>query len=107
MSNLNITLHHGDLPADVKLGNLVAMDCEMMGLNPLRDKLCLVQISDNGKDVHLVKFDITKPYNAPNLTALLEDETKENHFPEGFGVPLLFPISGFPPQECYSIAWKH
>jgi ribonuclease D len=80
MSNLNITLHHGDLPADVKLGNLVAMDCEMMGLNPLRDKLCLVQISDNGKDVHLVKFDITKPYNAPNLTALLEDETKEKIF---------------------------
>jgi ribonuclease D len=80
MADLNIKLHHGDLPADVKLGNLVAMDCEMMGLNPLRDKLCLVQISDNGKDVHLVKFDITKPYNAPNLVALLEDASKEKIF---------------------------
>lgn len=80
MTIKNITLHHGDLPADVKLGNLIAMDCEMMGLNPLRDKLCLVQISDNGKDVHLVKFDITKPYNAPNLVALLNDETKTKIF---------------------------
>jgi ribonuclease D len=80
MADLNIKLHHGDLPADVKLGNLVAMDCEMMGLNPLRDKLCLVQISDNGKDVHLVKFDVTKPYNAPNLVALLGDASKEKIF---------------------------
>jgi ribonuclease D len=80
MSDMNITLHHGDLPADLKLGNLVAMDCEMMGLNPIRDKLCLVQISDNGKDAHLVKFDISKPYNAPNLVALLNDETKTKMF---------------------------
>lgn len=80
MADMNITLHHGDLPADVKLGNLVAMDCEMMGLNPIRDKLCLVQISDNGKDAHLVKFDISKPYNAPNLVALLNDETKTKMF---------------------------
>lgn len=82
MTDMNITLHHGDLPADVKLGNIIAMDCEMMGLNPIRDKLCLIQISDNGKDVHLVKFDISKPYNAPNLVALLNNElqTKIFHF---------------------------
>ncbi|HAG52667.1 MAG TPA: ribonuclease D [Alphaproteobacteria bacterium] len=80
MTDLNITLHHGDLPADVKFGNIVAMDCEMMGLNPLRDKLCLAQISDNGKDIHLVKFDITKSYSAPNLKALLEDSSKEKIF---------------------------
>jgi len=80
MTDLNITLHHGDLPADVKFDNIVAMDCEMMGLNPLRDKLCLAQISDNGKDIHLVKFDISKPYSAPNLKALLEDSAKEKIF---------------------------
>lgn len=74
MTKLNINLHHGDLPTNVQLGKEVAMDCEMMGLDPIRDKLCLVQISDNGKDVHLVKFDITKPYNAPNLLKLLEDK---------------------------------
>tara|TARA_Y100001960_G_C14778703_1_gene885042 strand:+ start:4275 stop:4889 length:615 start_codon:yes stop_codon:yes gene_type:complete len=82
---MNITLHHGDLPADVKLGNIVAMDCEMMGLNPNRDKLCLVQISDDGENAHLVKFDITKPYNAPNLVALLNDESKQKIF--HFAVP--------------------
>lgn len=76
----NITLHHGDLPADVTLGNLIAMDCEMMGLNPLRDKLCLVQISDDGENVHLVKFDISKPYNAPNLVKILNDESKTKIF---------------------------
>lgn len=80
MTDLNITLHHADLPADVKFGNLIAMDCEMMGLNPIRDKLCLVQISDDAKNVHLVKFDITKPYNAPNLVKLLEDESKTKMF---------------------------
>lgn len=80
MTNLNITLHHGDLPNDITFGNVIAMDCEMMGLNPLRDELCLVQISDNGKDVHLVKFDIDKSYNAPNLIKLLEDSSKEKIF---------------------------
>lgn len=77
---MNITLHHGDLPADLKLGNIIAIDCEMMGLNPNRDKLCLVQISDDGENAHLVKFDITKPYNAPNLVALLNDESKQKIF---------------------------
>lgn len=85
MTDLNITLHHGDLPADIKFGDIIAMDCEMMGLNPLRDKLCLVQISDNGKDIHLVKFDLFKPYNAPNLVALLNDESKEKIFHYAMG----------------------
>ena len=82
MTKRNITLHHGDLPTAIatKLGNTIAMDCEMMGLNALRDKLCLVQLSDNGTDIHLVKFDITKSYNAPNLVALLNDETKTKIF---------------------------
>jgi ribonuclease D len=67
-----ILLHHGDLPSSVHFGNLVAVDGEMMGLNPHRDRLCLVQLYGGQGDVHLVKFD-GKDYSAPNLKKLLTD----------------------------------
>lgn len=76
MTIKTIELHHGDLPNNLEFGNIIAMDCEMTGLDPVNDKLCLAQISDNGENVHLVKFDISKPYNAPNLCKLMEDESK-------------------------------
>ena len=73
MSN-NIQLHKNDLPDDLKLGNIIAVDGEFMGLNVRRDPLCLIQISSGKSDAHIVQFD-RKNYNAPNLTKLLGDET--------------------------------
>ncbi|MEM1192524.1 MAG: ribonuclease D [Pseudomonadota bacterium] len=74
-------LHHGDLPSDLDLGDSVAVDSETMGLNPIRDRLCVVQLSAGDGDAHLVKFD-GENYEAPNLRRLLEDEavTKIFHF---------------------------
>ncbi len=72
MSN-NIQLHKNDLPDDLDLGNLIAVDGEFMGLNVRRDPLCLIQISSGNSDAHIVQFN-RKNYNAPNLTKLLADE---------------------------------
>ena len=72
MSN-NIQLHKNDLPDDLDLGNLIAVDGEFMGLNVRRDPLCLIQISSGNSDAHIIQFD-RKKYNAPNLTKLLVDE---------------------------------
>ena len=65
-------LHHGDLPADLKFGPVVAIDTETMGLNPHRDRLCLVQLSAGDGNVHLVQMP-HGPIAAPNLAALLAD----------------------------------
>tara|TARA_B100001540_G_scaffold10391_1_gene9151 strand:- start:2170 stop:2781 length:612 start_codon:yes stop_codon:yes gene_type:complete len=80
MSN-NIQLHKHDLPDDLKLGNIIAVDGEFMGLNVRRDPLCLIQISTGESDAHIVQFD-RKNYNAPNLIKVLSDEniTKIFHF---------------------------
>ena len=80
MSN-NIKLHKNDLPDDLNLGNILAIDGEFMGLNVRRDPLCLIQISSGNSDAHIVQFD-RKNYNAPNLTKLLVDEntTKIFHY---------------------------
>ena len=72
MSN-NIQLHKNDLPDDLDLGNLIAVDGEFMGLNVRRDPLCLIQISSGNSDAHIIQFD-RKNYNAPNLKKLLADE---------------------------------
>lgn len=67
-----IHLHKGDLPAGLNLGTEIAVDCEMMGLNLIRDRLCLVQLRGRDTDVHLVQ--IAKDQDeAPNLKALMED----------------------------------
>ena len=80
MSN-NIQLHKNDLPDDLDLGNLIAVDGEFMGLNVRRDPLCLIQISSGNSDAHIIQLD-RKNYNAPNLTKLLADEntTKIFHY---------------------------
>ena len=77
----NIQLHKNDLPEDLKLGNIIAVDGEFMGLNVRRDPLCLIQISSGNLDAHIVQFD-RKNYNAPNLVKLLSDEkiTKIFHY---------------------------
>jgi len=71
--NIDIKLHKNDLPDDVELGNLIAVDGEFMGLNVKRDPLCLIQISTGNSDAHIVQFD-RKDYNAPNLKKILENE---------------------------------
>ena len=68
----NIQLHKNDLPDDLKLGNILAVDGEFMGLNVKRDPLCLVQISNGESDAHIVQFD-RENYNAPNLVKILAD----------------------------------
>jgi ribonuclease D len=67
-----ITLHRGDLPADLSLGAVVAVDTETMGLNPHRDRLCLVQLSAGDGNAHLVQIP-RGPAKAPRLAALLAD----------------------------------
>ena len=67
-----IYVHTGDLPDGLSFGASVAVDSETMGLNPHRDRLCVVQLSDGNGDAHLVKFE-QGSYNAPNLKALMTD----------------------------------
>ena len=67
----NIFFHEHDLPAEINLGNSVAIDTETMGLDLNRDRLCLVQISAGDGKAHLIRF--KKDYNAPNLKSLLEN----------------------------------
>ena len=69
---MTITIHHADLPADLNLGPVVAIDTETMGLDPRRDRLCLVQLSAGDGHVHLVRI-ARGQRAAPNLVRLLED----------------------------------
>ena len=77
--NLDIKLHKHDLPDDLKLGNTIAVDCEMGGLNIKRDPLCLVQISAGNSDAHIVQLDRSN-YKAPNLVKILEDKKVKKIF---------------------------
>lgn len=67
-----ITLHKSDLPKGLSFGSSVAIDTETMGLNPARDRLCLVQLSAGDGNAHLVQL-AAGEYDAPNLKALLTD----------------------------------
>ena len=70
--NIDIKLHKNDLPDDLNLGNVLAVDGEFMGLNVNRDPLCLIQISSGNYDAHIVQFDRSS-YKAPNLVKILND----------------------------------
>src|SRR5579863_9143283 len=78
---MKIHLHHGDLPAGLDLGKLVAIDTETLGLNPHRDRLCLAQLSAGDGVCHAVQFK-GNLYDAPHLRRLLADPsvTKLFHF---------------------------
>jgi ribonuclease D len=69
---MKIKLHKGDLPDGLDLGPLVAIDSETLGLNPMRDRLCLAQLSSGDGVCHAVQF-APGEYAAPNLKALLAD----------------------------------
>ena len=66
---MKINLYDGDIPENIKIAHTVALDSETMGLNPKRDKLCLVQISNGDEVCHLVKIDLSteKPQNLIRL----------------------------------------
>ena len=79
--NIDIKLHKNDLPDDLDLGNVIAVDGEFMGLNVRRDPLCLVQISSGNSDAHIIQLDRSN-YKAPNLVKILQDDkiTKIFHY---------------------------
>jgi ribonuclease D len=103
-----IKVYRGDVPAQVEMGPVVAVDTEAMGLNPRRDKLCLVQLSAGDGNAHLVQIDRTT-FDAPRLKQLLEDEsiTKIFHYAR-FDVAMLKQYLGAKvrPLYCTKIASK-
>tara|TARA_B100000989_G_scaffold128244_1_gene95216 strand:+ start:4259 stop:4864 length:606 start_codon:yes stop_codon:yes gene_type:complete len=78
---MNIKLHQNDLPDDLNLGNVIAVDGEFMGLNIRRDPLCLIQVSSGNSDAHIIQLDRSN-YVAPNLVKILKDDeiTKIFHY---------------------------
>ena len=78
MSN-KIQLYKGDIPENLPLSNLLAIDCEFMGLNVRRDPLCLIQICSGNSHAHIVQFERNN-YNAPNLIKILNDENIKKIF---------------------------
>ena len=78
---MDIKLHKNDLPDDLDLGNLIAVDGEFMGLNIRRDPLCLIQISSGNSDAHIIQLDRLN-YKAPNLINVLQNDkiTKIFHY---------------------------
>ena len=105
---MSITLHKNDLPDDLDLGSVVAIDTETMGLNPARDRLCVVQLSCGDGSAHLVQM--TDPsFDAPNLAKLVAnpDVMKLFHFAR-FDVAILSKSLGVdcPNIYCTKIASK-
>ena len=72
--SIDIKLHKKDLPDDLHLGNVLAVDGEFMGLNIRRDPLCLIQISSGNSDAHIIQLDRSN-YDAPNLKKILNDDS--------------------------------
>ena len=77
--NTKIELHKGDLPENLDLGTILAVDGEFLGLNVRRDRLCLIQVSSGNSDAHIVQLD-RESYNAPNLVKILADKNIKKLF---------------------------
>lgn len=77
---MTIYLYNNDLPDDLNLGDIVAIDTEAMGLNPARDRLCVVQLSSGDGNAHLVNFQSGKGFDAPNLKKLIANPGIEKLF---------------------------
>jgi ribonuclease D len=103
---MSYRLHRGDLPERIDLGPVVAVDTETMGLNPYRDRLCLVQLSAGDGEAHLVQL-FQDAYRAPRLKRLLADPgtTKLFHFAR-FDLAMLYRYLGVmaTPIYCTKIA---
>jgi ribonuclease D len=108
MTNVSFRLHRGDLPEGLVFPQGVAVDTETLGLNPHRDRLCLVQLSGGDGTAHLVKFE-PGAYSAPRLKALLGEPKilKIFHFAR-FDVAVLQQYLGIAtgPIYCTKIASK-
>jgi len=105
---LAIHLYQNDLPDGLTLGPIVAIDCETMGLNPHRDRLCLVQMSDGDGNAHLVQVEKGQT-SAPNLASLLEDPDTLKLFHFGrFDIAAMYHAFGAlaAPVFCTKIASK-
>ena len=101
-------LYQNDLPDDLDLGQVVAIDCETMGLNPQRDRLCLVQLSGGDGNAHLVQIDKDQT-SAPNLCRMLADSDVLKLFHFGrFDIAALYNAFGTltAPVYCTKIASK-
>ena len=97
---MTVELHKNDLPAGRQWGNAVAIDTETLGLNPYRDRLCLVQLSKGDGNAELVQFD--RSYDAPELTRLLTDESVLKIFHFGrFDMAVLKHSLGVMPRPVY------
>ncbi|MBZ4023578.1 ribonuclease D [Rhodobacter sp. TJ_12] len=105
---MTVHLHQNDLPEGLDLGPVVAVDTETMGLDPRRDRLCLVQLSAGDGDAHLVQI-AKGQTEAPRLCALLADPGVEKlfHFAR-FDVAALYNAFGVvtAPVFCTKIASK-
>lgn len=97
-----------DLPDDLDLGKIVAVDCETMGLNPSRDRLCVVQLSSGDGHTHIVQIEKDQK-KAQNLTRLLKNKNilKLFHFGR-FDIAILYSTFGLlaSPVYCTKIASK-
>jgi ribonuclease D len=105
---MTIHFHHNDLPDGLDLGPVVAIDCETMGLNPHRDRLCLVQLSGGDGQAHLVQIARGQTV-APNLSRLLSDADVLKLFHFGrFDIAVMFHSFGAlaAPVYCTKIAAK-
>jgi len=101
-------LYKRDLPDGLNLGPVVAIDCETMGLNPHRDRLCLVQMSGGDGEAHLVQIEKGQT-EAPNLAAMLEDPEVLKLFHFGrFDIAAMYKAFGAlaAPVYCTKIASK-
>ncbi|MEM7722193.1 MAG: ribonuclease H-like domain-containing protein [Pseudomonadota bacterium] len=105
---MTIHLHQNDLPDDLDLGSSVAIDCETMGLNPHRDRLCLIQISSGDGNAHLVQI-AQGQTTAPNLSRILTDPSVLKLFHFGrFDIAAMYNAFGAlaAPVYCTKIASK-
>ena len=99
-------VYKGDLPDDLDLGPIVAIDCETMGLNPKRDRLCVVQLSSGDGNAHLVQV-AKGQTSAPNLCRILDDPNVLKLFHFGrFDIAAMFEAFGAltAPVYCTKIA---
>lgn len=97
-----------DLPEDLDLGQIVAIDCETMGLNPSRDRLCVVQLSSGDGNTHIIQLKKGQT-KAPNLVRLLSNSKTLKLFHFGrFDIAILFSTFGVitSPVYCTKIASK-